>query len=63
MNTEATNINELKKRRDRKAIAMEKIKQSIEYAPQPYLLLLKWSERVAAAYEAVVDEYATNNRD
>ncbi len=59
LNTEVTNINELKKE-EIKAIAMEKIKQSIEYAPQPYLFAAEMVREVAAAYEAVVDEYATN---
>jgi len=59
LNTEVTNINELKKE-EIKAIAVEKIKQNIQYAPQPYLFADEMVREVAAAYEAVVDEYATN---
>jgi len=59
LNTEVTNINELKKE-DIKAIAVEKIKQNIQYAPQPYLFADDMVREVEAAYDAVVDEFASN---
>ncbi|MDI9558863.1 MAG: DEAD/DEAH box helicase family protein [Pseudomonadota bacterium] len=59
LNTEVTNISELKKE-EIKAIAVERIKQSIQYAPQPYLFADDMVREVEAAYETVVDEFATN---
>jgi len=59
LNTEVTNISELKKE-EIKAIAVERIKQRIQYAPQPYLFADDMVREVEAAYETVVDEFATN---
>jgi type III restriction enzyme len=59
MNSEVASVNELK-RDEIKRIAVEKIKQSIRYAPQPYLFAEDMIREVEEAYEAVVDEFTEN---
>ena len=56
MNTEVTNINELKKE-EIKQIAVEKIKQKIRSAPQPYLFADEMIRKSRQAYEAMVEEF------
>jgi len=59
MNAEVANIAELKKDEIRD-IAVEKIRQKIEFAPQPYLFADEMMREVEKAYEVIVEEFTDN---
>jgi type III restriction enzyme len=59
LNTNVQNIGELKKD-EIKQIAVEKIKQKIEAAPQPYLFADEMVREVERVYEEMVDEFTKN---
>jgi type III restriction enzyme len=56
LNTAVKNIGELKNE-DIKQIAVEKFKQKIEAAPQPYLFAEDMIRQVERVYEEIVDEF------
>ncbi|MEI8173144.1 MAG: DEAD/DEAH box helicase family protein, partial [Deltaproteobacteria bacterium] len=56
LNTAVKNIGELKNE-DIKQIAVEKFKQKIEAAPQPYLFAEEMVRQVQRIYEEIVDEF------
>ncbi len=59
MSTEVTQIAELK-REEIKEIVLEKIKEKIMYAPQPYLFAADMVREAEQAYEAVVQDFSDN---
>lgn len=59
MNREAKSVGELK-RSEIKELALQKIRQKIEYAAQPYLFAEDMLREVEKAYEEVVEEFTQN---
>jgi len=59
MSADVTNIADLRKE-EIKNLAVEKMRQKIEYAPQPYLFGDEMIREVESAYEAMVEEFTNN---
>ncbi len=59
MSADVTNISELRKE-EIKNLAVEKMRQKIEYAPQSYLFGDEMIREVESAYEAIVEEFTNN---